>query len=134
MHICFRQNKESDIFPDIPNRKNKVENFKFVLNRINLRLPFQHMLFNQNFYLIFMNKICSKKGPGESWYAKKLIFLKSPYKFRFIQIFLTDFTLNVAAIFPDLCSFPILLFQSKVFRYSIHSRLSPSFSNSKVFF
>ena len=82
------------------------------------RLPFQHMLFNQNFYLIFMNKICSKKGPGESWYAKKLIFLKSPYKFRFIQIFLTNFTLNVAGIFPDLCYFPILLFQSKVFRSS----------------
>ena len=70
MHICFGQNKESDIFLDIPNRKNKVENFKFVLNRVNLRLPFQHMLFNQNFYLIFMNKICSKKGPGERRYAK----------------------------------------------------------------
>ena len=30
MHICFGQNEESDVFPDTPNRKNKVVDFKFI--------------------------------------------------------------------------------------------------------
>ena len=49
----------------------------------NHTLPFQNMLFNQIFYWFFMKKICSKKGPGERWYAKTFFKFFSSLRINF---------------------------------------------------